>query len=113
MALKKKGGSGRRLTLVVGVVYVRGEVFGEVVGPRKALATHLAVIGALARVDAQVPRQVTLATERSATEQTCKGALTRVFPHVQLEVFFGSDTFSTERTCKRAPFPLTLICSQP
>lgn len=50
------------------VVHVSREVFGEVVGAREALAAGLAVVGPLARVDAQVARQVALAAERAPTE---------------------------------------------
>lgn len=65
---------------MVGVVYVRGEVFGEVVSACEAFAAHLAVVGSFARVNAQMPRQVALASKCSAAEQTCKRTFPCVFP---------------------------------
>jgi len=66
------------------VVYVRGQVFGQVVGPGETLATHLAVVRPLAGVDAQVPGQIALAAERAAAEQARERPFTRVLAHVQL-----------------------------
>lgn len=62
---------------------VGGEVFGEVIGAREALSAGLAVVGPLARMDAQVARQVALASEGAPAEQAHEGSLPCVLPHVQ------------------------------
>jgi len=66
------------------VVYMRGQVFGEVVGPGETLTTHLAVVRPLAGVDTQVPGQIALTAERTAAEQARERPFTRVLAHVQL-----------------------------
>lgn len=47
------------------VMYVCGQVFGEIVGPGEALAASFTVVGPLARVNAQMTSQVALAAERT------------------------------------------------
>jgi len=66
------------------VVYVRGQMFGQVVGSGETLAAHLAVVRPLAGVDAQVPGQIALAAESTAAEQARERSFTRVLAHVQL-----------------------------
>jgi len=65
------------------VVYVRGQVFGQVVGPGETLAAHLAVVRPLSGVDAQVSSQIALAAERAAAEQARERPFDRVLAHVQ------------------------------
>uniref|UniRef100_A0A182SJU6 Uncharacterized protein n=1 Tax=Anopheles maculatus TaxID=74869 RepID=A0A182SJU6_9DIPT len=79
------------------LVYVRGQMLREVVGPGKTFAASLTVVRPLAGVDAQVARQVRFAAERAATEQTHKRPLAGVFADVQLQVFLRPDTLTTER----------------
>lgn len=78
------------------VVHVRGEVLGQVVGAREALAARLAVVGPLARVDAQVARQVALAAERAPAEQAHERPLARVLAHVQLQVLLRTHALPAE-----------------
>jgi len=66
------------------VVYVRGQVFRQVVGPGETLATHLAVVRPLASVDAQMPGKIAFAAERAAAEQARERPFTRMLAHVQL-----------------------------
>lgn len=89
------------------IVDVRREMFREVVGPGKALAARLAVVGPLARVNAQVPRQVALTSERAAAEQTHKRTLTCMLPHVQLQILLGAYALAAERT-REPPLPVSL-----
>lgn len=89
------------------VVDVRREMFGEVVGAREAFAARLAVVGALARVYAQVARQVALAPERAPAEQTHKRSLTCVLPYVQLQVLLGPHALAAERASE-PPLPVSL-----
>lgn len=83
-----------------GRVYVRGQVLGQVVGPRKAFPTHVTVVGPFARVYPEMAREVALAPEGSAAEQTDERTLAGVLAHVQLEVLFGTDALSAERAGK-------------
>jgi len=66
------------------IVYVRGQVFGQVVGPSETLAAHFAMVRPFAGMYAQVSGQVTLAAERSAAEQARERPFARVLAHVQL-----------------------------
>lgn len=106
----RRSRKGRRVRRSACVVYVCGEVLGEVVGAREALAARLAVVGPLARVDAQVPRQVALTAERAPAEQAHERTLARVLPHVQLQVLFRPHAFSTEWASEPPlPVPLPVI----
>lgn len=91
------------------VVYVRGQVLGQVVGPGKALAAHLAVIRSLAGVYAQVPGQVAFAAERAAAEQARERSFARMLAHVQLQVLLGPDAFAAERARERLGVPVVIV----
>jgi len=93
-----------RSALVV-VVYVRGQVLGQVIGPGEALAAHLAVVRPLAGVDAQVPGQVAFAAERAAAEQARERPFAGVLADVQLQILLGPDALAAERTRERFPVP--------
>lgn len=64
------------------VVDVGGQMFGQIVGPGKALAAGFAVVGSFTGVDPQVPCEVRLASEGSTTEQTHEGTLSGVLSDV-------------------------------
>lgn len=64
------------------VVYVRGQVFGQVIGSSETLATHLAVVRSLAGVYAQMSGQIALTAERAAAEQARERPFARVLAHM-------------------------------
>lgn len=68
------------------VVNVRGQMLGQVICPREALAARLAVVRSLPCVDPQVTREIGLAAESTATEEAHERSFARVLPHVQLEI---------------------------
>lgn len=77
---------------------VRGEMLGEIVSPGEALAAHLAMVRPLAGVDAQMPRQVTLAAEGTTAEQADERPFAGVLAYVQFQVFLGPHALAAERT---------------
>lgn len=106
----RRSRKGRRVRRSACVVYVRSEVLGEVVGAREALAARLAVVGPLARVDAQVACQVALAAKRAPAEQTHERTLARVLAHVQLQVLLRPHALPAERASESPlPVPLSFV----
>lgn len=86
------------------------EVFREIVGSGETFAARLAVVWPLARVDAQVASQVTLASKRSATEQTHERTFAGMFSHVQLQVLLRADAFAAEWACEFSlSIPLAIV----
>lgn len=69
---------------ILALMNVGGEVLGQIVGSGKALSAHLAVIGPLACVDPEMPREVALTPECPSAKQTNKRPLSRVLSHVEL-----------------------------
>lgn len=92
---------------------MRGQVLGEVVGAREALAAHITVVRPLAGVDAQMARQVALAAERAPAKQAHERPLARVLPHVQLQVLLRPHALPAERTREPTlPLPLGRVRPQ-
>lgn len=77
---------------------MRRQMFGEVVGAGETFTTHVAMVRPLARMDAQMARQVALPAEGAPAEEAHEGTLAGVLPHVELQVLLGTDAFATERT---------------
>lgn len=82
-------------------------MLGQVVSSREALAAHLAVVGALSRMDAEVPCQVGLAAEGTAAEQAHEWALARVLADMQLEVLLGAHALTAKGAGKAALLALS------
>lgn len=78
-------------------MYMRGEMFGQVVGPGETLAADLAVVGTFTRVYAQVTREITFAPEGATAEQANERSLSGVLSYVQFEILFRADAFAAVR----------------
>ena len=103
----QRGRSAIRLTLV----YMGGEMFGEVIRPREAFAAHLAVVRPLPRVYAEVPGQVALPAESTAAEQADERPFTGVLAHVQLQILLGADALTAEGAGEAALAPVHLVAA--
>lgn len=90
-------------------VYVRRQVFGQVVCACETLAAHVAVIGPFSRMNAQMPGQVAFTTKRSSAKQTYERTLPRMLPHVQFQIFLRSHAPKTHNHKMSDPATLTLI----
>lgn len=68
------------------VVYVRGQVFRQIVSPGEAFSTRFAMIRPLPCMNTQVARQIRLSPKSSSAKQAHKRPFTRVLSYMQLQV---------------------------
>lgn len=92
---------------------MRGEMLGEIISPGEAFAAHLAVIRPLAGVDAQVPRQVALASEGATAEQADERPFASMLAHVQLQILLGPHALAAERAGKASLATIGLASDAP